>query len=297
MNVNCMDWFVVHKMGLLVFVLWTTFGGGWSLEEPFDLEFGPDVGDKFQDKADGCTSDLMGLEGPLRYDNYTIVGVKACPNVYIDLVDDAGDTHNIEIADIDGDTEDTILDRMCMPSVDDDDNICEWYLQYDSTSDAYEADFSDYVTGKHAIIFTYEKAHEWDYISFLRKNVDIYFDDQWTTVLGGADTKYVNLVDNIFVRNISSQHDLDIINSRIGQDFSADYGAVMTFYKVKDYSFLLNYQISAQVVIACDQAQNTTNQTVHVTDNKCYMMTQYRDVNYMVEDGSSAEASFALDSG
>ena len=280
-----------------VLILLTIFDNGWSLKEPFDLKFGPDAGDKWMEKFDDYCSVSSDLNGPLRYDNKTITQLQTCSNVALKLIDDEGSEHRIYIAKFDGDLQDRFLDRMCLtPSYYDEydyqDYICNWYLNYDAGSVAYEPQVADYATEVFPLIFEMEKAYEWDYIEFLRKNVDIYFDDLMTIVHTGADSKYVNLVNNVFSRNILRQEDKDIINSRIGQDFSAESGFVVSFYKIKDYDYFVTYHISVQFVLASDDRN-----TAEVTDNKCYTMTQFQKLNPNFEDDSEIEASFDLGSG
>ena len=298
MYAETMD-FSVHRVALFLFILMVMIDQVWSLPEPFDLKFGSDeAGDQWVEKNDD-TCPRFDLNGPLHYDNVTIESFEACEDYEVRLIQAGGVVSSlIYLAEMDGDTLDTVLDRMCLTSAYyetsgyNQDYICEWYLEYDTGSDEYYPTVTDYADYYVYDPFQFEKAYEWDSISFLRKNVDIYFDDQMTMILTGADTKYVNLVGNLFVRNISSQQDRDIINARIGNDFSVDFGFVVTFYKARKYNHMIGHSNSLQFIVACDD-KNTSE----ITDNKCYSMTQYQQLDYDEDYSGELEASFNLDEG
>ena len=101
--------------------------------------------------------------------------------------------------------------------------------------------------------------------------IDFTSDDEVSQKVFGADTKYVNLANNVFTRESTQPTDLSIINGVLNSDpmfldFNANWNFIITWYKTSSHEKYSSGQAPAflhsfQLVIACGTKPPGTNKT------------------------------------
>ena len=254
------------------------------VKEPFDLDFGPDAGDQFTWKGDGTRSEPIYINGPLMWGQAEVAYFKTESDIELFLYDQSGNQiGEIEVAYFDGKTQDNLLDKMCLQYDDyyaNIESICDYMLDPNNPAEDYVRGFVRSTdSALRSVVYKIELLYEWNDLSFSKSSLGVYFDDLLTQVLTGPDTKYVNLANNVYVRNLTRSKDLEVVNNRIGGDFKADFGFVVTWYKIMDDDAETMFFSNVQLVVACDQ-KNTTD----VQDNECYSMAEYDQLNPWEEE-------------
>ena len=167
------------------------------------------------------------MNGPLMWGQAEVAYFKTEMDIELFLYDQSGNQiGEIEVAYFDGETRDNLLDKMCLQYDDyyaNIESICDYMLDPNNPAEDYVRGFVRSTdSALRSVVYKIELLYEWNDLSFSKSSLDVYFDDLLTQVLTGPDTKYVNLANNVYVRNLTRSKDLEVVNNRIGGDFKAD---------------------------------------------------------------------------
>ena len=150
---------------------------------------------------------------------------------------------------------------------DPEENACRFWFYSSSDSTAIlQPSIKDYTFDYDTLTY----AVWWNQQTFKNNQVDLFFDDKITKKLFGEDTLYPNLADNLFIRNLSQPTDLELVNTRLGGNFRADSGFVVTYYKVPtDYVAFQQYN-SLQFILACQDGNSDS-------ERQCFAVVEYNE--------------------
>ena len=136
---------------------------------------------------------------------------------------------------------------------------------------------------------TLEAVINWNLKDRHKDDVDFTSDDSLAEkIFGKNTTKFVNLANNIFVRESTNESDLAIVTNFIrtnaaNSDFEATWVSVFTWYKVAsrssdnywDQDDFLQWFNSFQLVLACDDTKETENGI------RCFAIYDYFELESM----------------
>ena len=266
-----------------------------DLPEPFLLPFGPQHNDSFTRKMDDGCSDEQFLSRRFRFGSLTFDSLYVCTNGHISFGSgnsilwwSSSDTFITPFL-ADADIEENIFDYGCFDSSYPGwrENICNLYHRLDQYSSGF---YNHYINSYVGDPNLEQAIEDWNAMSFRASELNVRRDDELTLLLMRRNTtKYVNLVNNIMKREVTSQSDLDILTDLIDDfepNFEASFAYVVTFYKNSRYPGILDEVNSYQVVIVCDNFGGPWNRT----QDHCFCLFDYFEITW--DAVSSARAGF-----
>ena len=253
-----------------------------DLEDPFLFRFGPDQNDTFNLKLDdGCSSEQnLSYSFSFGENNYSSLFV--CSNGYISFKFPFTsywprdfDTVTLPlIVALFGDvnTYDNFLDEMCDTGKDLE-FVCRM-TTFTNSSDG--TNFNLFLNYNEDIIneTIRNKTIEWEQKLFDASIFDMYYDDYISRlVFGKSTTKYVNLANNIFKREMNTSDKKlaqDLVRVKIS-NFTADWGYLATWYKVGPFPGRIDAFNSFQVAITCGFAN---------ANKRCFVLFDYFELQW-----------------
>ena len=249
-----------------------------DLEDPFLFPFGPDHNDTFNTKRlDYCSSE-QNLSYSFSFGEKSYSSLFVCMNGYISFNSSFNSfrPHHFDIVTVplivalfsDVHTYDNFLDEMCDAKTAFQEQICQLTL-------SNLADFTLNFNNDLIIDETIRnKTIEWEQKLFDASIFDMYYDDYISRlVFGKSTTKYVNLANNIFKREMSQSDKKiaqDLVRVKIS-NFTADWGYVATWYKVGPYPHRIDAFNSFQVAIACGVVN---------ASKRCFVLFDYFELQW-----------------
>ena len=275
-----------------------------DLEEPFLFPFGPAHNDTFNPKISDHCSSYQNLTYPLKFGNVTFSpgGLSVCMHGYVILASPI-DTVFISPFYLGIDTNDQFFDQMCNY------NYNDGFYNYYYENGNFENNFAEKACvlwrANTTVNFTLNfnenyiynetirnKIIEWEEKTFTASTFDLFYDDYISRlVFGKQTTKYVNLANNIFKRELGSSDKIlarELIREKI-DNFTTDWGFVATWYKVGRSNRVDAFN-SFQATILCGFVDAV---------KRCFVMFDYFQLEWLLWDFRDifADAGFQNEKG
>ena len=270
-----------------------------NLEEPFYFPFGPDYNDTFNPKVPGACSSEQKFDYSFKFGPNFYSSLFVCNNGIIEFK-----TVNVTatiapfVADVD--TRDQFFDRMCFypyQTYDDKFDIFapSWTPFYEAaclaanTSAMFSINFytNDYIVNE----IVRNKTIDWEQRLFAGSTFHLNYDDYISRlVFGNETTKYVNLANNIFKRQLSLSDKVlceELIRKKVA-NFIAEWGYVATWYKVGTLWYRIDAFNSFQVIIICGSVE---------TVKRCFTLFDYFELQWNRWQSADSFSAAGFDDG